>query len=408
MKTGIAHCQHNYPISTSLLWELVRDFYSDWHPAMTWCKKESDGIRQFADLDGKLYREQLVYYRNSKQTYTYKMLEGIPDLDTFGVYVASVEIMKISAENSTLHWNASMTATEATTIAEGTKSVFEMGFAELKNIIQEKAIKTELIQTFESGPKLAIDSVGKGELCLFLHGIGGNRSNWSNQLMELGSICQAVALDIRGYGDSELGTDGIDISIINNDILAIMKLFEADKIHLVGLSFGSWLAASFADTHPEKIASLTLCAGSTGMSEAEQTERDGFANARLEPIKSGVTPAEIADAVVEQISGPHSTEDTKAILHKCMTTLPRETYLAALTCFLNPPKRINFENFNFPTLFISGEHDTLASPKEMQAVAARVPNSQFVEIPKAGHLINLDCPTAYNHTLLNFLKEVMA
>lgn len=397
-------CTQTYNISSGLLWEIVNDFYSDWHPVMTWCKEEANQVRYFEDIEGNQYREQLIDFSNHKKAYSYIMLEGISNLDS---YTGLVKVETLSADSSKLTWSAEIKAEQASQIAKGTKAVFEMGLAKLTNIIQDNAIQTQFIQTSSEGAKLAIDSAGKGELCLFLHGIGGNRSNWSNQLVALSESCQAVALDIRGYGNSQLGNDGITVDIVNDDIFAIMKHFQADKLHLVGLSFGSWLAASFADGYPEKVASLTLSAGSTGMSEAGQEKIDGFTNARLIPVRNGLTPAKITDIVVEQVSGPHTTEDTKDLLHTCMTTLPRETYLAALTCFLSPPKKLAFTHFNFPTLFISGEHDKLAPPKEMQAVAARVPNSHFIEIPNAGHLLNLDCPEAYNYALLNFLKKVM-
>jgi pimeloyl-ACP methyl ester carboxylesterase len=48
-----------------------------------------------------------------------------------------------------------------------------------------------------------VDHVGAGPLVIFLHGIGGNRTNWHDQLAEFGAHFHAVAWDARGYGASD-------------------------------------------------------------------------------------------------------------------------------------------------------------------------------------------------------------
>ena len=44
---------------------------------------------------------------------------------------------------------------------------------------------------------------GAGPLLIFLHGIGGNRTNWRAQLPEFAAHFTAVAWDARGYGASD-------------------------------------------------------------------------------------------------------------------------------------------------------------------------------------------------------------
>ncbi len=400
----VVRCERTYPVPAQVLWYLVRDFYDDWHPVMAWCKQEPDNVRRFGvDGESTIYREQLIYHSDDETTYRYKMLDGIADL---GSYTAAL-VVEPTANGCIVIWAAEIEASpeRAEHIATGTEAIFQMGLDTLNTLVTEQ----QLIETIilPDWPKLALDVAGQGELCLFLHGIGGNRTNWQGQLKALGPICQSVALDLRGYGESGLGPDDLTVEKVVADIERIMAHFEVSKIHLVGLSLGSWLAACFSHLRPEKIASLTLCAGSTGMSEADQSERDRFINFRLKPMEAGLTPSEIAEAIVEQISGPQTTSTTKAILMKSMQNLDRLAYLNALRCFLNPPFKIGFEQFVFPTLFIAGQYDKLASPDEMMGVANRVPNATFVEVAGAGHLINLDKPTEFNTVLSDFLAKIL-
>jgi len=110
-------------------------------------------------------------------------------------------------------------------------------------------------------------------LCLFLHGIGGNRSNWNTQLAAIAPYCTVAALDLRGYGDSTPGETQSTIDDYCNDIRRVATAFNATKLILCGLSYGAWIATSFAMRHPDQLAALVLSGGCTGMSEASEEER---------------------------------------------------------------------------------------------------------------------------------------
>ena len=59
-------------------------------------------------------------------------------------------------------------------------------------------------KTFVStNPKISIKYDGKGDLLIFLHGIGGNKDNWNLNLPVLSKHFLCVAWDTRGYGESE-------------------------------------------------------------------------------------------------------------------------------------------------------------------------------------------------------------
>ena len=62
------------------------------------------------------------------------------------------------------------------------------------------SIKTERIL---ENPKICIDHAGDGELLVLMHGIGGNRSNWTEQVEAFAPHFHTVAWDARGYGDSD-------------------------------------------------------------------------------------------------------------------------------------------------------------------------------------------------------------
>src|SRR5690625_5628572 len=108
-------------------------------------------------------------------------------------------------------------------------------------------------------PRIAFERAGSGETLLFLHGIGGNRSNWGEQLKVFSQHYQAVAWDMRGYGDSDDYEGYFQFDDALSDISRVLDYLGVKAAHLVGLSFGGRLGYQYAYKYPERTLSLTAC-----------------------------------------------------------------------------------------------------------------------------------------------------
>lgn len=60
-------------------------------------------------------------------------------------------------------------------------------------------------------------------------------------------------------------------------------------------------------------------------------------------------------------------------------------------------------NLRVPILVIAGSEDTLAPPSESEALARLIPGAQLNLIPRAGHLVALEQPAAFNEVMRNWL-----
>ena len=420
------HCIAHSAASQEDIWAVVADFNVDWHPMVAWSKIEPSTkaqiIRRFSTGDeDDIMRERLTYFSASDHTIAYDMVEGIEGASS---YNARLKIFP-SEGGSTITWNAEITANSALApaIADGTRGIFEAGLEVLASPLKPTPVtpeplgKSALAQlTMENTPRLGLTVAPEGldtagTICLFLHGIGGNRGNWDDQVAALAHIMPTVALDLRGYGDSTLGFSPSQLDDYFGDIKCVMTKFGARKVVLCGLSYGSWIATSFALSHPDVIAGLILCGGCTGMSEADPDERESFRVSREVPLDAGQTPADFAAGVVDVIAGPTASEDVRAKLHASMAKISAATYRDALSCFCNPLEKLDFQKADFPVLLMTGEHDKLAPPSEIRAVSyrfadAKAPYVSFEVIPDAGHVCNLEQPEAVNAHLAQFLRII--
>ena len=408
------------------VWAMARDFCGAWLPGLATITAERSPtgaeIRRFtAHGEDTVYREQLIYLSDSDRSLAYTHLEGIRGADR---YTARLTISPVTG-GSVINWSAEIVAppARATEIANGTKPIFEAGInalsaASTQTEYPEPELPNAPLQTriLPGTPQLALTHTPAkpGPLVLFLHGIGGARSNWTAQLQGVGNFALAAALDLRGYGDSTLGFRQSTIDDYCEDILRVMAEFNAEKLILCGLSYGSWVATSFAMRHPDKLAGLVLSGGCTGMSEAGPEEREAFRVSREVPLDAGQTPKDFAPAVVNIIAGPNASDQIRADLLASMSAIPAATYRDALRCFTTPLERFDFAKLTMPVLLMTGEHDRLAPPSEIRAVAGRItdaaprPDVRFEVIADAGHVCNVAQPSTYNRPLLQFIRKVIA
>ena len=133
-------------------------------------------------------------------------------------------------------------------------------------------------------PRLAVDHMGSGELLVFLHGIGGNKRNWHDNLPAFASHWHAAAWDARGYGESDDYEGPLTFSDFSHDLARVLDHFGAAKAHIVGLSMGGRIAQDFAALYPDRLLTLTLCDTHRGFSHFSEEKRREFIRLRKEPL----------------------------------------------------------------------------------------------------------------------------
>lgn len=255
-------------------------------------------------------------------------------------------------------------------------------------------------------PRIAFDCLGEGEAVVFLHGVGGNRRNWSAQLAVFGRYFRSIAWDARGYGDSDDYEGPLDFNDFADDLLRLLDHFGIDAAHIVGLSMGGNIALHFAILHPPRVRSLVLCDTDRGMTHIPETDRQEFLRLRRDPLLAGRELADIVPAIVDSLSGPHASMSARQILMESMLSLHKKSYIKSVEATVNFDIRHAIHQIECPTLVAVGEYDQLTPLSEAKAICAGIPHSRMVIIPKAGHVSNVEQPDAFNREVLPFLLDI--
>ena len=261
-------------------------------------------------------------------------------------------------------------------------------------------------ETTVGKPGIKLSHAGEGELVLFLHGVGGHRSNWREQLPVFAEHFLAAAWDMRGYGDSEDYEGPLRFSDVCQDILDVMRYFKADAVHLVGLSMGGRIAFDFLHRYPEAVHSLTVCSASHRASQMTPERRAKFLESRLAPLRAGKTPAEIASGVAKSLLGPSASPAAYENLVGSMRALRTEGYAKALETVSSYEGEITLDTIEVPVHVVAAVDDPLIPIALLRSMAQAIPDCRLTEIPDCGHLSNIERPRSFNAAVLDFLLDV--
>ncbi|WP_198586015.1 alpha/beta fold hydrolase [Pararhizobium haloflavum] len=262
-------------------------------------------------------------------------------------------------------------------------------------------IKTDLIG---SAPRICVDHAGSGELLLLMHGIGGNRTNWAEQISQLARHFHVVAWDARGYGGSDDYDGPLEFSDYTHDVIRVLDHFGAAKAHIAGLSMGGRIAMDLAEKYPDRILSLTLIDTHPGFGHLSEEKKAEFIRLRKEPLMNGMEPKDIAGPVAKTLIGPKASEAAYQRLVESMTALHKESYIKSIEATVRSPNHERLEDIRVPTHVIVGEDDRLTPPDIGRHIADRITGAELTIIPNAGHLVNIEQPEAFNAAMLSFLK----
>ena len=263
-----------------------------------------------------------------------------------------------------------------------------------------------VLRHYRSGAlELAYEREGTGPAVIFMHGIGGNRTNWDEQQTGLSSRYCTVAWDARGYGDSDDPDKPLNFSDFAGDLNALLDHLGVQAAHLVGLSMGGMIAQDFYGRYADRVATLTLADTSQGFGAAGEADRQDFLAPRLKPLQEGLTPADLAPKMIDVLAGSRATEDVRQRLLDSVSAVRTGPYIQALTAVVTTDFRKILPQINVPTLVIAGTEDKVLPVSESQILADTIPGSELTLIEHAGHLTNIEAPEVFNTILVDFLDR---
>jgi pimeloyl-ACP methyl ester carboxylesterase len=240
--------------------------------------------------------------------------------------------------------------------------------------------------------RLHVDDGGQGGVpVVFVHAFAGASGDWAAQLAHLRPTRRAVAIDLRGHGQSDPPRSGsYAVSAFADDIGAVVDGLGLKRFVLVGHSMGGSASIAYAGAHGDRVASLVLV-GTPGQASPEQASKVMTSmQTDYEKVSDGYWKSLLAGA----------QPDVEARIRGEMQRVPREAALSIIGAIFAfdplPPLRA----YTGPKLLVDTPHG-----EGPQSLHTQAPDIAEKVITGTSHWPHMDKPDEFNRILDEFLAN---
>jgi len=270
--------------------------------------------------------------------------------------------------------------------------------------------------TTPDGVRLYIEAVGSGTPIVFVHEFGGDHRSWEPQVRHFARRYHCVTFAARGYPPSDVPADVEHYSqaLAADDIVAVMDSLSLPKAHIVGLSMGGFATLHFGLRHADRALSLVIAGAGYG---AEKEHEDYFRDVSLEVARQferqgarefAKTYSLGASRVQFQNKDPRGWQEFA-------TQLGEHDALGAANTMRGVQARrpsiydleTQLKQMAVPALVVVGDEDDHCLQPGI-FLKKTIPACGLAVMPKTGHTLNLEEPTAFNALLAEFFAQVEA
>lgn len=252
---------------------------------------------------------------------------------------------------------------------------------------------------------------GPAEQAVFVHGLAGAATNWTDLMDELKDTVTGHAIDLPGAGFSPVPADG-DYSVAAHAGAVVGLLEHTGPAHLFGNSLGGAIAVRVAASRPDLVRSLTLVSpalpdllpryGPVRIAAAAVPRLGEWVADRLRliPVEQRITasmsmvwadagavhPVRLRDAIDEQRRRDDLPHAGEAMIRSARGIVAEYFRRGEDTLWRQA------EKVRARTLIIHGRHDRLVRPAMARKAYRTFWQVRLVLLPTAGHVAMMETP----------------
>jgi len=267
-----------------------------------------------------------------------------------------------------------------------------------------------------------------GEPALYVHGLGGSSTNWTDLAGLLAGYLSGEALDLPGFGHSPPPARGrYGLGAHSRAVIELLDYRGRGPVHLFGNSLGGAVALRVAAQRPDLVRTLTLV--SPAMPDLRpRGASDPTLPLLLVPGLSTVAVRRLATVPPERraraminlcfadpsiVPAKRLAEAVEEMQHRADLPYATAALMRSLRglagAYLVPPRRGLWHQASLvqaPTLVIWGNRDRLVSVRLAERTAAAIPDSRLLVLPDVGHTAQLERPQTVARAFLGMLEDL--
>jgi len=239
---------------------------------------------------------------------------------------------------------------------------------------------------------------GHREVVCLLNGLAMHTGSWNSVLPSLLHEYDILLFDYVGQGRSTPVDTSVFISDLGDCLILIIDRLDIDRLHLLGISYGGFVALDFARRHQHRLHTLAL----SGILLSREELFGMYQEISLRFYRAGEVGFELyTHYLYEKIFGEAFVRRAKPYLEKMRLAFFKRYQhqvhsLIRFTEAQNPffegleEHLPGFRAIRTPTLLLAGAQDRVILPAVQRKIADILPVTRFEVIDNSGHVVYLE------------------
>ena len=251
---------------------------------------------------------------------------------------------------------------------------------------------------------------GSGEPVILIPGFASGAWNWFRQTEELSKDFQVITFDPRGIGNSKASDEdlqNLSMQTFVEDVAQILDDLKIKQAHVLGASFGGFVAQEFALRFPERLNKLILACTTAGGANHVKPDIEilrSFAPdpslPRGEKIRRFIRPA-----FTDEFNENHADEVEKICRMREQSIVSDAVYTAQLQVAFSLDTDDKLGEIKNEALVITGDKDKVVPMQNSVNLARKIPNAKLEIIENGSHLFFIENAEKFNNAVRKFLKN---
>ncbi|MEM6431036.1 MAG: alpha/beta hydrolase [Deinococcota bacterium] len=245
-----------------------------------------------------------------------------------------------------------------------------------------------------------------GEAVVFLHDLAGSWFSFSRILPLLSARYHALALDLRGHGDSDKPEpasntpERMTMNTLAGDVATFIREQGLRRVTLVGHGVGGYLAQRIALKFPDVVSRLVLIS-STGK---PQNDKSCVFDPLFRSIHDPVPPAFVRAFYENQLHTPVPEAFLEGLVSESLKA-PASVWQAAWISFFQANHEAHLSRIWQPTLLMCGDQDDSFSASDQAHLACHLPKATLTRHVNSGHAVHWEHPQQVATELVGFIDQ---
>ncbi|MFM0013077.1 alpha/beta fold hydrolase [Paraburkholderia sediminicola] len=235
---------------------------------------------------------------------------------------------------------------------------------------------------------------------VLLHGIGSSSAGYRAQFAALSKSHRVIAWDAPGYGQSSPFAIGTPAATDYADaLMALLSALGISRATVVGSSWGSVIAATFAARFPSATRALVLSAPNVARGHLSGTERDLAREVLMRSATAQSTEARAA--VVDALVAPNAGPLVRAVVSRLRDAVTPKGWEHAVDMLFSAYTPSIVPSIQAPITVIIGNLDRVAPiDSHARPIHEAARDSTLHVLDAIGHMPKLEAPRAFNSIVL--------